>query len=425
MVVAVDRMKDIYRKEYERNPVLTLFLTILIAFFIVFVIAALMSGGDTFYNVLNSDRSKLFSDHFDSIFYSSNDPYTRWQVIYPSFATVLYAVLGHFVIPFVDIPSGDVLSAALIRESQMGILSFLFITLLTLSALYLVVSKLMKKESFRKELVFLFAVVLAYPFIYALERGNSIIITLVLCFLFILGYRSENKIIRYASYVALACAAGIKMYPAILLLLILRDRNYREAGVCVSITAMMMLVPFLFTDGNPILLLDNITSYTEVNLGVTNINQIMLGIFQEGLGLSGGVVTIMSYAVVGTFTLLSVIVILFDREMKHWKIIALISCNLILGLGVGVQYQVVYMLMPILYFLAAEREMTKENKFYTICFAMTMVLIPGIGVAGLYPSAMIGAMESFFVIIIALALLYEGVGRIYRDRSEERRAGAA
>jgi len=423
MLAAVNRIKGIYRKEYERNPVFTLFLTIMIAFFAVFVIAAVISGGDTFYYVLNADRSKIFSDHFDSILYSSDHPYTRLTdpVIYPPLVTVFYIILGQFIIPYVNIPPGETLSARLIMETQMGITSFFIIMVLTFYALYLIVSKIMKEESFRKKLMFLFTVVLAYPFIYAVERGNSVILALVFCFVFLLGYRSENKIIRYASYIALGCAAGIKLYPAILLLLILRDRNYREAGICTAIVAALIFVPFIFTDGNPMILFDTILSHTDTRLGVTNINQIILGIFQEWLGLSGWIATTISYAVIGVFTLLSVIVILFDREMKFWKVVALIACNLILGLGVGVQYQVVYMMIPILYFLAAEKEMTKENRFYAVCFAMTMVLMPGIMIAGIYPSAAIGAIESAFVIVIAIALLYEGLKRIYRNRRSEER----
>ena len=412
-----DKAKDAYRKEYESNPVFTLFLTILIAFFVIFVIAAIVTGGDSAYYVFSKDPNLFFSDHFDSVLYSYDHPYTRWHVIYPPLVTVYYTIIGHFTVPYIEIPTGDDLSSELIRNSQMGMMSFLVITLLTFYALYVIFSKIMKEKDVRKGAMFLFTVLLAYPFIYAVERGNSVILALVFCFIFLLGYRSENKIIRYASYVALGCAAGIKLYPALLLLLIFRERRYKEAAICIAVVAALVVVPFIFTDGSFAALFSSVTSYAGANLGVTNLNQIVLGVFQEMLGFSEGIVSIISYAVIGVFTLLSVIVILFDRKMKFWKVVALLSCNLILGLGVGVQYQIVYMAMPILYFLSAEREMTKENKLYAFCFAMTMVLIPGIVIAEIYPSAVIGAIESAFVIVIAVALLYEGLKNVYRNRS--------
>jgi len=421
MVGPVDALKSAYRKEYERNPVFTLFLTILIVFFMIFVIAAFITGGDTIYNVLNANRSYVFSDFFESVATSNNRLY---NVIYPPLIVVFYLVIRHFVTPYVDIPPGASVDEQmmLLRGSQMGIMLFVVITLVTFYVLYLVFSKTTKEEGIRKGLLFAFLVLLAYPFLYALERGNSIIMALVFCFIFLLGYRSENKYIRYASYIALGCAAGIKIYPAILGLLILRDRNYKEMAKCVLIVAILAFVPFLITGGTPLLLLDNILSWSAASLGFTNISQIVTAILQEGLGMASGTVSIISYVFLGIFTLLSFIVILFDKEMKFWKVIALIGCNLILGFGIGVQYQIIYMLPAMLLFLNSERELTRGNLFYIICFAMMMVLIPGIvsGVslfgAAAYPSAAIGAMESFFVILVAIALLHEGIARLCRNR---------
>jgi len=425
VAAVTDTLRDKYRTEYEKNPVFILFLTILVTFFIVFAVSVVISGGSTFHNILNADPSKIFYDHFESIEYSYDHPYTdpAHVVIYPPLVTVFYALLGRIIVPYADTSVSPL--AVAMCQSQMGLITFFIIILLVFCVLYAVFSKILRPMDTKKELMFVLLILLGYPFIYAVERGNSILLALVFCFIFLLGYRSENKILRYLSYIALGCAAGIKIYPAILWLLIIRDKNYKEAGICAAIAAALIFVPFIFTDGNPLIMLDNITSYTGVNLGVTNINQIVLGIFQEFLGFSGSTASVISYAAIGIFTVLSFIVILFDREMKFWKVVALISCNLILGLGVGVQYQIVYMAMPILYFLAAEKEMTKENKFYTICFAMMMVLIPGIEAAGGHSSIVVGAMESAFVIVVAAALLYEGLKRVYRNRRTEQQAVAA
>jgi len=406
MAAVTDRMISIYRKEYDRNPVFTLFITILIVFFTLFAAATLITGGNTFYNILNSPGAHIFLDHFDSILYSSDQPYEKYGVIYPPLATVFYAVLGHFVIPFVDVPAGTDLTAELIRNSQAGILSFVVITLIAFYALYVLYSRFMKDADVRKELLFLFAVLLAYPFIYAIERGNSIILVLVFCLIFLMEYRSENRLIRYASYIALGVTAGFKLYTAILGLLILRDRRYREMGICVLIVAALVFIPFIFTDGSPMVLFDTIFGYAPTSVGTTNFSQMVHNIFGTGLGFSDTAVSAIGYAVIGAFTLLSFLVILFDKEMKFWKIVALISCNLILGPSVGVPYQVVYMLLPILYFLASEKNMTRENAFYTICFAMTLVLIPWMPIA---------SIESAFVVIIAVAILYEGLTRMYRS----------
>jgi len=424
----IDGLKSAYRKEYERNPVLTLFLTILIVFFIIFVIAAILTNGNTVKLMFVYDPNDTFMDYFNSIMYSSDRPYTYWLVVYPPLITVMYAVIGRFMIPFVDVLPGEKLSFAL-RYTQMGMMSFFLISILTFFLLHWIFRKIVKNADWRTELLFLL-MMLSFPFMYALERGNSIILTLVFCFMFLLGYKSENKFIRYASYVALGCAAGFKLYPAILFLLILRERRYKEAGICVAIVATLLLMPFIFTDGTPLIYLDTLFTYSGTFVGVTNINQIVTEILQFLLGVSEKVTSIVSNAILGIFTVLSLIVILFDKEMKFWKVLALIGCNLILGFGVGCQYQLVYMAMPILYFLAAEKEMTKENKTYAICFAMMMVLIPGVMIegdfftglitGGIHPSWIIGAFETALVIVVAIMLLREGIGRLYRKRREVR-----
>ena len=421
MVAPVEWMRTTYRREYDRNPVFTSFLTILILSFIIFVIAIALTGGDTMYNALIVDHNDTFMDHFNSIMYSYDHPYTKWKVMYPPLITLFYSIMGHFTVPFTDVLPGQTLAFAL-RDSHMGLMSLLLIVLIIFFILRLIFSKIVKEKGIRKELMFIFAVLLAAPFIFAVERGNSILMALVFCFIFLLGYRSENKIIRYASYIALGCAAGIKLYPAMLLLLILRDRNYKEAGICAAIVAALIFVPFIFTDGNPIMLFDTAFSSVPKKSGVVNIGQLMTRLLSAATDLSQSTVSVISYAVVGLFTLISAIVILFDREMKFWKVVALLSCNLVLGFGVGAQYLFIYMSMPIFLFLSAEREMTRENIFYVICLAATMILIPGVGINS---QINIRAIESAFTIILAAALIGEGLMRIYRRRSAERPADTA
>ena len=416
MAAVIDRIGIAYRKEYEKNPVSTLFLTILIVCLIIFVVAAIITAGDSARQVLVTDPNNTFMDYFNSIKYGVEGPYAKWKVIYPPLVTIMYTVLGHFLVPFVDVPPGEELSFAM-RYTQMGMMSFFVITILTFFLLHWIFKKVMKNTDIRIELLF-FMMMLSYPFIYALERGNSILLALAFCLIFLLGYRSENKVIRYLSYIALGFAAGFKTYPAILWLLLARERRYKEAGICAAIVVALLLVPFIFTDGNLLDYLDTVLTYSGSVAGVTNINQLITGLLHKAMGISETASSVVSYTVVGLFTLLSFIVILFDKEMKHWKVVALLSCNLILGFGVGCQYQMVYMAIPILYFLISEKKMTKENCFYTICLAMSVALIPGIIVMDIHPSWIVGGIETMFVIAVAVALLREGVGRLYRKRRD-------
>jgi len=417
-MTAWERIKERYRGEYERNPVLTLLLTILIVFFLVFVIAAVITGGDSVLGIFFYDRKDTFMDFFNSVMHAQEGPYDNWHVIYPPLIVVFYSIVGRFMIPYVETKPGELLSFAL-RNTQMGLLTYVFITLMTVFVLYLVVSRLMEERGIRKELVFAFLVFLSFPLVYAFERGNSIILALVFCFAFLLGYRSENKYVRYASYIALGIAAGIKLYPAILWLLILRDRNYKESAICFAIVSAVLLLPFIFTDGTPLTLVHNVFTYTGSpdTYGFANLNQLIFGVFRDLIGVAVGTVQIISYAVIGIFTLLSFIVILFDKEMKFWKVVTLLGCNLVLGLGVGGIYQMLYMLPAVLLFLNAERTLSRENLFYLVSFALVFALVPGIMPFDILPSPIIGSFKAAILILISAALLREGLGRLWRKRA--------
>ena len=415
---AVDRAKDWWKGEYSKNPVFTLFATVMVLMLLVFIIVAVVTGGKSITNMFWVNRYETFSDYFDSIVYSSNNPYSI-GVIYPPLITVFYEIIGHFAIPFTD-PSITSLSLAL-RNSQLGLMSYFVITLLTFYAVRRIVSKLSEGKNINAEALFLL-LALSYPLLYTVERGNNVILAVVFCFIFLMCYKSENKVIRYLSYAALGVAAGIKIYPALFGLLILRDRKYREMLECMLTVALIFFLPFLFTDGNPIMMVENILDYAvpESVAGFINLTQLTFAIFQTVL--PHGTVVLMSNIVVLTVTFLSMIIILFDRGMKPWKVVALISFNIILGPGVGTQYLFVYVAIPLVYFLLTEKEMTRENKFFLLCFIIIMALIPGVEHPGeAYSQLAISTIKSVFVIAMTVYLIVEGIRRLYRDRMEKRK----
>jgi hypothetical protein len=227
-----------------------------------------------------------------------------------------------------------------------------------------------------------------------------------------MGYRSENKFIRYASYIALGCAAGIKLYPAILWLLIVRERRYREAGICMLVVLALVLVPFIFTDGDPMMLFDVVMDNTGRLDGRPSYFTQLVSALQGASDLSDGTLLAMGYTVNFAFALLSFAVVLFDREMKPWKIIAILSCNIILGPGTGYPYNFVYMMMPMMFFFASEKEMTRENLFYLVFFTCVMALMPDIG----YLSPVQSMVNMWMTLTVLTALLCEGCRRICRER---------
>ena len=422
MAAVIDKMINAYRKEYYRNPVFTLFITLLFVFLVIFIVVAFITRMESVIVVLNDKQDLTFTDFFESVWASSDSPYTRdVPVMYPPLVTLFFIGIGNIVIPYANVVPGmtDKESWFAIRDSQLGIMSYFIFAVLMIYALHLVMKRMAKDTDLRMEILFLL-VLLSFPVIHVLERGNIILLAVVLCFVFLMGYRSENKIIRHLSYIALGIAAGIKLTPAILWLLIMRDRNYKGAAICALIILAFIFIPFVFTDGTPLMLLDTIIGYTNevgegggMNLGpiAGAVNYVFSPLFGDNVS------TIIATLLTLAFLLISFIIILFDKDMKFWKVVTLISCILIVGIGLAVPYNLLYLLFPMMLFLISEKEMTKNNLFFLICFVGAIALIPGIILER--PHDMLG-LKSIFVFLMAIVLICEGCIRLYRNFKDRR-----
>lgn len=72
----------------------------------------------------------------------------------------------------------------------------------------------------------------SYPFFFALACGNLVLLVAALCGLFMVAYQRK----RYGwAALCLGLAAALKLYPALLGLLFLKDKRWREALLCASV----------------------------------------------------------------------------------------------------------------------------------------------------------------------------------------------
>ena len=86
--------------------------------------------------------------------------------------------------------------------------------------------------------------------LYGLERGNILLLCWPLMAFFILYRNSEKPLLRELACLALAIAAGFKLYPAFLGVLLLRDKNYLAAVRTVLYGVVCLCFPlFFFNEG--------------------------------------------------------------------------------------------------------------------------------------------------------------------------------
>jgi len=94
-----------------------------------------------------------------------------------------------------------------------------------------------------------FSLFLSGIFLFSFERGNIVVLSSLLSAFFIFNYNSENKISRELALIALAVAAGLKLTPALLGVLLLFEKRYWQALRAAVYGMLCFFVPFLFFEG--------------------------------------------------------------------------------------------------------------------------------------------------------------------------------
>ena len=234
-----------------------------------------------------------------------------------------------------------------------------------------------------KTKIIFFFFLFSYSMVFSFERGNNIPMVLLLCLFFFMFYRSDNKVLRFLAILALSMAAGIKIYPIIIALLLLRERDYRGFVWCFILTAFMYTVPFLFTDGNPMMLLDNLKNTSGGNIKVTGLTGIHKYFMSLLVGILPDIVlTILGYVIALAIGIVILLIVMKDDVMDEWKMFLLVIMTMIFTPSISTtEYMMVFMLIPVLYFFETRREPSKMNYVYTVLLALSMVLMVGFSVS--------------------------------------------
>ncbi len=188
---------------------------------------------DAFMDFFNPMQSVLNNN------YEQTGYYTNVEGTYPPIARLIFWLAGQMI------PTSTQLLSAKSIKADYGTLLVFFIFALCLIALMFVYRSI---QGSGKTLLPIFAV-LCSPMMFLVDRGNILIIVLVLSAIFVAGYRSKNPIVRHISYICLAIAAAIKIYPAILGLLLVREKKWKEVVICVIYGVAFCFLPFLFIGG--------------------------------------------------------------------------------------------------------------------------------------------------------------------------------
>ncbi len=254
------------------------------------------------------------------------------------------------------------------------LLIFLFISV---TSLY---SMLWVKKTGNKQTKFLFCFFITFsaPFLYWLERGNYIIFAVIFSLLFVMYYDSSKKYIRYLALLSLAFAINIKIYPAVLGLLLLKDKKFKEVLFLGIYTALLFFVPLIWLGGidGMLLLFRNLklNSQNAANGGYgyllslsPTLKMFVYAICRQEYPVLNKIFFVLSVLIlpIGAFSAYFI--------KSRWKTLAILCLLMIMIPQISYTYVLLFMIIPLLYFLN-ETEYNFNDLIYLFLFSLIFML---------------------------------------------------
>lgn len=397
--------------KYINNP--AFFLLILLAVELIYMVWMACTASQHMNSYFHINPQDTFMDWFNMLYVAGTDHasiYEAEKPIYPAlcfaFWSILYALIPE---PYRGIGSFE------LRNLQQPMLGFVIMLLLTGVLLWELFQKGYGRSGVENKL-FALAMMMSGPMVFAIERGNIILLAFTFALVFILFYNSGNKYLRYLSYIALALSAAVKIYPALFGLLIIERKRWKEALIAVIIGAAFFVLPFLEFGGisSVAALFQNIlTASPELanrgcgyNFSFANLMKIMQ-ILSEG-AVSGQAGILRIFPVCVTF-------FIYFASKEEWKKICAIVLFIVWVPEFSYTYTLLFFMLPFVSFLKTLKKMTTREVLYMLLFMFIFLptateLLPKLDSAGVpYPISGSVIITNAGIVTLSLLLISDGI----------------
>lgn len=351
-----------------------------IVFFSVFGIATLAmafsSDGETWSNLMHhSPTSEVPFTQFE--FYLKNLLNAGSQQFHLSaettspFLMLVFFILAQFMPPRY-IFSDSLVEYILILRNQQFMFLYLLLAVFIVVLIYRMNRYVLRRNSLNiRDEVVSFLLVVSYPAIFCIEKGDFVAISLVLSMLFIVFRQSEKTLFRELSLVALAVSAAITPCTIIFALLLFTDKN-KKSLACFARTVIYFLIlfitPAIFTG------FDNLLTYLRAYISV-NANGYIAGNTSivnliHYLGITN------SIAVYAIFIITQLIAVFAMIKLPHtWQKATAAAYFMLNIFSVSDAAIAIFIFIPFV-FLLAEKKHTAINWVYLGTYALIITPFP-------------------------------------------------
>lgn len=346
-------------------------------------IAMLLTHGESFANTFFSDTYTAygafghddFMDFFNSIRDASTKEVYKNGIIYPPLANLFFYVLSRMVKPeLLELPF--ILRKALLNDTTCLTLYAVFVFVCVVPFVQMMRNKLNGSASPRTAFGFPLLMVFSYPMLYCIQRGNILLLAMVLTMFFVFYRNDERKWVRELSYIALAVAAGIKLYPAVFGLLLLTDKKFKEALRLVLYGAFFIFVPFFFYDGFESMrdLYENLKAFSEHSAAQVDYGFVTSDVISRILSEKIGFEYLPTKSFLFSAHMLAALLMYFILREEWQRVLCLSYLFMNLGSG-GRVYILIFLLIPFTLFLQ-KGSFRRRDIAYSIFFSLLLLYLP-------------------------------------------------
>lgn len=363
-----------YARDFLR--IKTLFYYVMVVGIGIYLLQGMLSQGNAVMSTLFlADTNDTFMDFVNSIQYGTM-PYEK-KVIYPPLINCIFALFGRFI-PGELWDTTKTCCQYTARESQYGrVLIAVYIVLIMI--FYTALIRELKKGKLIEKYVFLIISVFTIPFLWALERGNIIIVAMCFLLIFVYWYDSDKPVYRHVAMISLAIAVSIKIYPVIFGILLIQKKRWKDVVWCLVYGITIFFLPIIFLGGfkNVPVMIDNIIDTSALMqaegygyfLDLKNITGAWGNLLKIGMPYLE-VIQNVGLIVCGVG---GCILALFGQYEDEWKRVAILCILMVLLPAFSCTYTLIYLLCPLMMFIDKKSVRNDMDYFYFMFFIFAIL----------------------------------------------------
>ena len=258
---------------------------------------------------------------------------------------------------------------------------FVIFIFVNLEFLWHICSKQFQKELQFDAMMIGLAICLSGPMLFAFERGNTIILTIVAITIYIFYYDSDCNWEKELALICLAIASNIKLSPVVFGALLVYNRDWKSICKVILYGILLFFLPFFFFEGgtqNLVRLVHNINSFVTDHVSYSifygtglpaGYFQIVTLLFGKDCGMS-----VLTYLLIRVISLeISLLLFLGVFHIREkWKQVLNLTLILLILPSVSHEYNILFLIPTTILFLKSFEEEFKSN---SMLFSMNKLLV--------------------------------------------------